>query len=158
MGKITPFFPVLPLFMQLNMCPCAYVCLILKTEHIMADSYFLPVSLQVLLCTVCNRDQPLNLSCSAFILSRSLPWSWRDCYRLALVEMFRNHPEHLKSWWFVSSFSCLTSISRRNMATSTWRMMGSVLLGNACSRSCLWIIPKNLPLVTNILVLQGFLH
>lgn len=144
--------------MQLNMCRCASVCLILKTEHITADLYFLPIGLQVLLYTVCNGDQPLNLSCSAFILSRSLPWSWRDCYRLALVETFKNHPEHLKSWWFGSSFSCSTSISRRNMATSTWRLMGSVFWGNACSWGCLWIVPKNLPLVTNILVLQVFLH
>lgn len=63
----------------------------------MADFYFLPLTgFQVLLCAVCNTDQPLNLSCNETLSisprvvlpfwADPLPWYQRDCYRLAPVE------------------------------------------------------------------------
>lgn len=60
----------------------------------MADFYFLPLTgLQILLCAVCDRDQPLNLSRNETLVlpfwADPLPWYQRDCYRLAPVEALK---------------------------------------------------------------------
>lgn len=71
--KLIPFFSCLPLFMQLNMCPCVCVCPKLQTQHVTTEFYFLLAGLQVLFCTICSSDQPLSLCCNK-TLNISLIW------------------------------------------------------------------------------------
>ena len=166
--KLIPFFSCLPLFMQLNMCPCVCVCPKLQTQHVTTEFYFLLAGLQVLFCTICSSDQPLSLCCLyGCFHSRNILWhSAGETARLTPVETFKVMQSIFRlggllaiyhAWW-ASVEETQHNFHTDWIPTSTWGLMGSTFWGNACSRIWPGILPKKPPWVTNILGLQALFH